>query len=177
MPQGSLILFCSYHAGDFYLDTVLVTKDTGVRYSVPISNQPLPFTVSNDYKTVTLNNLTPRLNTRTRPNRLISEFMFYRGKLPSKQSNGCIDQQDIFSFTPARIFNSPNYNERCKINFATLNSRLQNLHDFLQFALVPPRRHKIIIHNATQSDVLTIWREVRNAVINSSFLLGYHFPW
>ena len=177
LPPGSLILFGSLHAGQFYLDTVFVTRDPGIRYSVPIANHQLPFTASKDYKTVTLYNLTPRLNKRTKPNTIISEFMFYRGKLPFANSSGYIDEHDIFSFTPARILNTPDYNERCKIDLVALNVRLQHVQGFRMF---PPRltqSHATVVFNATQADIATIWREVRDAVINASFNLGYHFAW
>ena len=173
LPQGSLILFGSHHAGLFYLDTVFVTGDAGIQYSVPISN-PLPFTTSNEYKTVTLDNLTPHRNKRGVN---IDKFMFYRGKLPSVNGAGQVAEDDMFSFTPARGFNSTNYNERCKIDLAALNARFQRVNGWRNFSLMLPQKHKMIVLNAAQGDVVAVWQAVRNEVIRSSFMLGYHFPW
>ena len=177
LPPGSLILFGSLHAACFYLDTVFVTKDAGIKYSVPIAGHALPFVVSNTYKIVTLNNLQPRPNNRGKQKTIINEFMFYRGKLPKVNGNGRVDSNDIFSFTPARIFNAPDYNKRCKIDLAALNGMLQHVQGFRDFSPTLPRKHKKIVFNATQTDVDTIWHEVRDAVIKASFYLGYNFAW
>lgn len=154
-----------------------MTREPGIRYSVPIANHSIPFMVSNYYITVTLNNLTPKLNRRTRPNRLINEFMFYRGKRPLMNVRECVDRQDIFSFTPTRILNSCDYNKRCKIDLSALNTRLQHLKGFRNFSSRLSQGHKTVVFNASQTDVATIWREVRNAVLNASFMLGCHFAW
>ena len=177
LPPGSLILFGSLHAGDFYLDTVFVTRDRGIRYSVPIVGQRLPFVASNNYMIVTLNNLQPRLNRRRQPNTTISEFMFYRGKLPQINGNGHVEGRDIFSFVPTRIFNTRDYNERCKIDLVALNARLQHVQGFRMFSSGLTQGHRTVVFNAANANVTTIWREVRDAVINAAFYLGYHFPW
>ena len=169
IPQGSLILFGSHHAGWFYLDTVFVTGDAGIQYFVPIVNHPLPFTTSDEYKIVTLNNLKPNQNSNA--------FMFYRGKLPSVNASGLVADDEIFSFTPARIFNCNNYNERCKIDLAALNARFQRVNGWRNFSLKLTQNHKVIVFNAAQGDVVAVWQAVRNMVIRSSFVLGYRFPW
>ena len=177
LPKGSLILFGSFHASHFYLDTVFVTRDQGIRYLVPIANHQLPFVVSNNYRIVTLDNLMPRLNKKSRNNTIINEFMFYRGELP-RVVGGRVDVNCIFSFTPTRILNTPNYNERCKIDLATLNASIRpHVPNSRDFSLGGLRSHKIVVFNAASSDVATIWREVRDAVIKASFYLGYHFAW
>ena len=179
LPPGSLILFGSHYANSFYLDTVFVTKEKekGVAYSVPIARHQLPFIVSNNYKSVTLDNLMPRPNRRNKRNPIISQFMFYRGQLPSV-NGGRIDEQEIFSFTPTRIFNAPDYNMRCKIDLTILNQRIQTWgHARRPFSTALTQNHSTIVFNASHANVVTIWREVRDAVINASFLLGYHFPW
>jgi hypothetical protein len=148
---------------------VFVTGDVGIQYSVPIAKHPLSFTTSDKYKIVTLNNLWPNQNSNA--------FMFYRGKLPSVNASGQIAADDIFSFTPARIFNSQNYNERCKINLAALNARFQGVNGWRNFSLNLTQNHKMIVLNAAQGDVVAVWQAVRNMVIRSSFVLGYRFPW
>jgi len=178
LPQGSLILFGSLHARMFYLDTVFVTRDLGVRYSVPVANHPLPFATSNEYRTVTLDNLGPRRNGRNRHNPIVNQFMFYRGKIPTLCADGHIDEQEIFSFTPTRILNTPGFNKRFGIDLAALNQRIRiRVHASRQFVPNLSQGHKTVVFNASQADVATIWREVRNAVINSSFMLGCHFAW
>ena len=177
LPQGSLILFGSFHASCFYLDTVFVTHATGIRYSVPIVNHQLPFAVSNNYRIVTLDNLMPRPNNRSRNNAMINEFMFYRGELPHIIA-GKVDENHIFSFTPTRILGAKNYNERCKIDLAALNTNVQpHVPNSRGFSSGLTQGHKTVVFNATNTDVATIWREVRNAVIKASFYLGYHFAW
>lgn len=178
LSQGSLILFGSLHARMFYLDTVFVTQNLGVRYSVPIANHQLPFTTSSEYRTVTLDNLRPTRNGRNRRNSIINQFMFYRGKLPTLGADGHVDAQEIFSFTPTRILNTHDFNERFRIDLAVLNQRIRaRVRASRQFAPNLPRGHKTVVFNASQADVATIWREVRDAVINASFMLGCHFAW
>ena len=178
LPKGSLILFGSHHANSFYLDTVFVTQAPGVTYSVPIAKHQLPFSVSNNYKIVTLDNLMPRRNGRSKRNPIISQFMCYRGKLPSINADNLVDEQEIFSFTPTRIFNTTDYNKRCEIDLTTLNQKNQTrVHASRQFSPTLTQGHKTIVFNALQTDVETIWHEVRDAVIKASFLLGYHCPW
>jgi len=103
--------------------------------------------------------------------------MFYRGKLPSVNGAGQVAEDDMFSFTPARVFNSTNYNERCKIDLAALNARFQSVNGWRNFSLKLTQNHKMIVFNATQGDVVAVWQAVRNMVIRSSFVLGYRFPW
>ena len=178
LPEGSLILFGSLHGGCFYLDTVFVTNDLGVQYSVPISKHPHPFTTSKEYKIVTLDNIKPRKNNRSKnsANPIIDKFMFYRGKLPVV-NNRRVDDNDIFSFSPARIFGDLGYNERCKIDLSFLNALFQNLPGWRNFSSALNRKHKAITFNAGQVDVAAVWHAVRDAVRSASFELGYHFPW
>lgn len=177
LPQGSLILFGSLHARMFYLDTVFVTQNLGVRYSVPVVNHQLPFVTSNEYRIVTLDNLGPRRNKRNRHNPIINQFMFYRGAKP-KLVKGHVDMQKIFSFTPTRILNTKDFNERFRIDLAALNQRIQaGVCASRQFSPNLTQGHKTVVFNASQTDVATIWRGVRDAVINASFMLGYHFAW
>ena len=177
LSPGSLILFGASRANLFYLDTVFVTQNPGVRYSVPISQHRLPFQVSQEYRRVTLDNLMPRRNNRN--NTLISDFMFYRGKLPQRTAiDTVVNDNDIFSFTPARIFNSPDYNERYKIDLAALNQVIQpQVPASRQFSVGLTQGHKGIVLNATQYDVETIWRQIRDDVIKQLFVLGFHFDW
>jgi len=90
---------------------------------------------------------------------------------------GQVAEDDMFSFTPARVFNSTNYNERCKIDLAALNARFQSVNGWRNFSLKLTQNHKMIVFNATQGDVVAVWQAVRNMVIRSSFVLGYRFPW
>lgn len=174
---GSLILFGALHSNLFYLDTVFVTQNQGTQYSVPVAQHGLQLQVSTEYRRVTLDNLMPRRNNRN--NTLISDFMFYRGKLPHRTTNGTVvDDNDIFSFTPSRIFNSHQYNERYKIDLAALNQVIQpQVPASRQFSVALTQGHKGIVLNATQYDVETIWREIRNDVIRRSFVLGFNFDW
>lgn len=177
LPQGSLILFGSHHAGMFYLDTVFVTNAPGVKYSVPIANHRLPFVASQEYRIVTLNNLMPRRNGRNSRNPIIAQFMFYRGKLPLINDDGYAAENDIFSFTPAKILNNPDYNKRCKIDLAALNTKFQHVPGWRDFSPGLTQTHKTIVFNSTQVNVAAIWREVRDAVRQDFFELGYHFAW
>ena len=178
LPQGSLIMFGSHHENSFYLDTVFVTQAPGVSYSVPIALHQLPFRVSNDYKIVTLDNLMPKRNKKNKRNPIIRQFMFYRGRLPLVNVKHQVDGQDIFSFTPTRIFNTPDYNMRCKIDLTILNQRIQPyVPAHCLFSSGLKQSHKTIVFKATTANVAAIWREVRDIVINASFKLGYHFSW
>ena len=165
---GSLILFGALHANLFYLDTVFVTQNQGTQYSVPISQHGSQLQVSQEYMIVTLDNLMP-----------ICDFMFYRGKLPQRTAIGTVVKpNEMFSFTPSRIFNSPNYNERYKIDLAALNRVIQpQVPASRQFSVGLKQGHKGIVLKATQHDVETIWREIRNDVIRRSFVLGFNFDW
>jgi hypothetical protein len=103
--------------------------------------------------------------------------MFYRGELPHV-IGGKVDKNRIFSFTPTRMLGTKNYNERCKIDLAVLNTNVRpHVPKNRDFSLGLKQGYETVVFNAANTDVEKIWREVRDAVINASFYLGYHFAW
>ena len=177
IPIGSLILFGSYRRSLFALDTVFVVGESGIAYRVPTKRRPLPFKTSKEYRFVTLDNLTVRKDKRCACP--IDRFMFYRGKTPLLR-NGKIDFESIFSYTPSKVYGSPDFNKRCMLDLNCLNTFMQN-NNIVSRKLFSPgltQGHSSIIVNGTNQEVRLVWKEVRRIVQKvNKFELGVHFPW
>ena len=178
LPAGSLVIFGSWHDNSFYLDTVFVTADDGVSFTVPVASQ-LPFKASSEFRKVTLDNLVPRPRKR---GKTIDEFKLYRGKGPVVCSDWKVENEHPYSFTPARIFSSSTFNERCKLDLAYINQQMKKKVIGGEFSLTLKQHHKAVMSNASPADVLFIWKLIRDAVRNgkngrSKFELGVHFDW
>ena len=171
VPVGSVILFCAHKDNLFALDTVFVVGQTGIPYSVPVQANQMPFVVSQNYHDVTLGNLLPRPYRR----HMINQFMFYRGANVMHR-NGRVEGTPIYSFTPARIFNSQNYNERCMIDLAQLNNHVGQSLQNCQFSVGKTQGFKDVF-TGPSADVEGVWKEVRDQVLNQGFVLGVHFDW
>ena len=181
LPVGSLILFGARHMSRkgvflFALDTVFVIGMEGVQYSVPVGKS-LPFAASNEYREVTLGNLQPR----RRPNgAVISDFEFYRGRIPQRVGGDKVDTGAIFSYTPVRLFGTQNCNERCMLDLNQLNTFMQNNNIVSRRFFSPEmtQGHSGVLLHGTTLDIQLIWNEVRRIVqAVNRFDLGVHFPW
>lgn len=181
LPAGSLILFGARHKSShgiylFALDTVFVVEAAGIPYTVPVGNV-LPFVVSNEYRRITLDNLQSRPGRNGLP---ISNFEFYRGAVPHCTNGNQISASTIFSYTPAKIFGTQNYNERCMLDLSQLNTFMQNNNIVGRRSFSPGKTdgHSSIIVNGSNQNVQLIWKEVRRIVQKvNGFELGVHFPW
>ena len=105
--------------------------------------------------------------------------MFYRGKTPLS-GDGKYDLASIFSYTPSKIYGSPDYNKRCMLDLNQLNAfmRRNNIVSRKSFATELMQSHSSILIEGTSQDVKLIWDEVRRIVQSvNGFKLGFHFPW
>lgn len=184
LNSGDVVLFGAHHKNLFALDTVFVVRDRGIVYQVPIRTFPLPsaISVSSEYKILTLDNLGPRKNRRAKKNhakQFIDQFVFYRG-VPVLKGD-LLERGQIFSYTPAKLAGTPDYNERCMIDLRVLNGRLRKAGLNAGFARKLKQGHKAIVYSGGQVSVNLVWNEVRDMVekvnMKNPFVLGTHFDW
>lgn len=158
LEPGSLVLFGSHMAGQFFLDTVFAVEDKGVPYDASDAKQLSGLGVSKEYRNLSLDRLGS------------GELVFYRGKRFRPES-----KNEMYSFVPARLFvaDDASCGERFALDIAALNKLLPV--NSRQFA--PHLNQKFKVVASKPETVLRVWKEVLRQVRQSRFIPAVHFDW
>lgn len=149
LENGSVVLFGSSFKNGFVLDTVFVVGGYESVHDVALTNAS---NYSKTYRQATLEQLG---DTYTRPNPA-SKLRLYKGLMYA-------ENQELFSYTPCKL-----YNQETKNGFSRVIFPYENLRGF-QFSN-NPTGIKILTTDSVENH--NIWRFITQEVLKQGFYLG-----
>ena len=150
LENGSLIIFVSRIQGEYYLDTVFVTK-SGLEYETDSVDT---INCSQQYRKLTLDRLPTGRS-----------YTFYR-------CQEFTDNNQIFSFVPAKTLTGDEADYvRCRLDITAIN----NVAGCHAFGAELKQKFKCTIASVNLNQ--SIWSEIVRQIRNQGFVLGVHFDW